>query len=247
MKKSNKQTITKILLISVLITSLYSCSEKVNVTKAVDSTSTPSTTTTTTTTTDTTTNNNGSTTTTTPSEKKYYSFSVIAHGGTPGTVRWSSTTAANMSESQKTLFYTDARLKIRVKPQSSPGQVASDSNGEKCQYMQLPYKKLLITLGVKAQGAASYLETYTFDSSTGTAVGSTSESHYFRVPPNSRPTTAGATGTPFIVEVTEVKWDYSCTVARASQQSILCPWDYVWKYDCFAFDIHMSTDYSDDF
>ena len=102
--------------------------------------------------------------------------------------------------------------------------------------MALPYTKLQVKVGVKTQGAFTYNSTYTFND---IPVDGCSGVHSFSVPQSAQ---------PLIIEVLNVKWDYSCTYDKMQNfnDSPRCPWDYVWPNDCYEIGLQLSTDYTKD-
>ena len=91
-------------------------------------------------------------------------------------------------------------------------------------------------VGLKTQGAFAYFATHVFDS---ISVNNCSEVKEFSIPQSSNPLT---------IEILEVKWDHSCTLYQKQGISDVpqCPWDYVWKPDCFKVSLQLATDYTRD-
>jgi len=115
-----------------------------------------------------------------------------------------------------------------------PGlQYENDSKGIYCQYIANDYTKLQIGVVVRKQGATSG-DYYLFDN---VEVGKYSGVHPFVVPPN--------TNDPLIVEVKDIKWDYTCidyTNQGFPNVPGACPWAPVWDTSCVAFEIQFATD-----
>lgn len=177
----------------------------------------------------------------------YITLSNISLHGTAGLNRyypnggplWSS--ATNIGSSDQGIFYTDSKFNIRVRAQAAPGQSTNDSNGVKCAFVAKPYKKLNIDICVRKQNS-SCIYTKTFEN---VPIGQVSKVKEFTVP---------SSGTPLIVEVLGVQWDYSCQNYLDQGYSIndpalsgYCPMGLVWDTSCVKFDIQFATDYTKDF
>lgn len=177
----------------------------------------------------------------------YITLSGISLHGTAGLNRyypnggplWSSST--NISQSNQGIFYTDSRFNVRVRAQASPGQSTYDANGVKCAYVAKPYKKLNIDVCVR-KPTGSCIYTKTFES---VPIGEVSKVKEFSVQ---------ASGSPLVVEILGVQWDYSCQNYLDQGYKIndpalngYCPMGLVWDTSCVKFDIQFSTDYTKDF
>ena len=173
-----------------------------------------------------------------PQSNDYYTLpSIVAHGSGSNVIQWSSATDSRLQNpSDQNIFLTDGRFNVRVLALPSPGQ-GVDSYGNSCQYMALPYTKLRVKVGIRVPGSSTYVSTYTFDNID---VNSCSAVREFNLP---------QINNPFIVEVLETKWDYSC-LAYAQEgfpdHPTACPWDYVWKNDCFEVQVQIATSYTKD-
>ncbi len=60
------------------------------------------------------------------------------------------------------MLVTDSRFNVRLLVHSSPGQ-GTDTYGNTCQYMALPYKKLQLKVGIRTQGGSAYVATHVFN------------------------------------------------------------------------------------
>jgi len=167
----------------------------------------------------------------------YFTISdIVAHGAVAGEVQWSSLTDPRyQSPNDQNIFISDSRFNIRILAHPSPGQ-GLDTYNNSCDFMAQNYQKLQVKVGLKTYGAFTYFATHLFDN---ISVNNCSEVKEFNIPQSSNPIT---------IDVLEVKWDHSCTLYQ--QQGISdvpqCPWDYVWKPDCFKISVQLSTDYSRD-
>lgn len=154
------------------------------------------------------------------------------------TVQWSSKDDPNFQGAgDQEIFLTDSRLNIRVLAFSSPGQGETTSTNQDCQMLPIDYKKLQVKVGVKVEGAYGYQETYVFDD---IPVDGCSEVHEFTITQSS---------SPLIIEILDVKWDYSCTYAVSvndSNSDNYCPFSYVWEPDCFSVGLQIATDHTKD-
>lgn len=167
---------------------------------------------------------------------EYYKIKPIIGKGsrTYGQVLWS-----NLSDpawKSKGYFKSDSRLNIRLLAKASPGQ-AYTNYGVACPYASMPYKKLQVTIGVKAPGASNYSSIETLES----AVGDCSGVAELNPPVNAD---------KFQIDVFNVKWDYDCDVfyanASTADKAAYCPYSYVWPNDCFEIELQVSTDYTKD-
>jgi hypothetical protein len=172
-----------------------------------------------------------------PQANDYYTLpNIVAHGSGSNIVQWSSATDPRLQNPyDQNIFLTDGRFNVRVIALPSPGQ-GVDSYGNSCQYMALPYTKLKVKVGIRVPGSSTYVSTYTFDN---IAVNNCSNVREFSLP---------SINNPFIVEVLETKWDYSCIAytQEGFPDASACPWDYVWKNDCFEVQVQIATSYTKD-
>lgn len=175
----------------------------------------------------------------------YITISNISLHGSAGLNRYSPTpmwsSKTNIDSSDQGIFYTDSRFNIRVRPQAAPSQSSYDSNGVKCAYIGKAYKKLSIDVCVR-KSTGSCIYTKTFEEVT---VGQVSKIKEF---------TISSTTEPLVVEILDVKWDYSCQnyldqgySETDSEVASYCPMALVWDTSCIKFDIQFSTDYTKDF
>lgn len=173
-----------------------------------------------------------------PQANDYYTLpNIVAHGSGSNVVQWSTATDPRLQNpSDQNITLTDGRFNVRVIALPSPGQ-GVDSYGNSCQYMALPYTKLRVKVGIRVPGSSTYVSTYTFDN---IPVNNCSSVREFNLP---------QINNPFIVEVLETKWDYSC-IAYAQEgfpdHPTACPWDYVWTNDCFEVQVQIATSYTKD-
>ncbi|MBI2522675.1 MAG: hypothetical protein HYV97_19800 [Bdellovibrio sp.] len=172
----------------------------------------------------------------------YYTLpSIIAHGKSSNVVAWSSATDPRLqTPTAQNMFVTDARFQVRVLAHPSPGK-AIDTYNNVCTMEALPYTRLQVKVGVKLPGAATYFATHIFEygNNTEIEVNGCSPSYSFALPPH--------TG-PLVVEVMNVKWDYSCTwdkqMGVPESSSSYCPWGLVWVHDCYEISLQIATDYT---
>ena len=174
------------------------------------------------------------------SSNNYITISPIIGKGNEGSgvVQWSSKDDPNFQGSgDQEIFLTDSRLNIRVLANPSPGQGETTSTNEECKMLPINYQKLQVKVGIKVEGAYGYQSTHIFDD---IPVDGCSEVHEFSIPQSSE---------PFIIEILDVKWDYSCTYAKDvndSNYEIYCPFSFVWANDCFSVGLQVATDHTKD-
>jgi hypothetical protein len=167
---------------------------------------------------------------------------LVVHGtrfdNDPNRIVWASNTAPSMSSLQNQLL-TDSRFNIRVWAKSQQGN-STDAYGVPCNWLAwAQHTQLQMTVTVRAQGAVSgdtkIISMRVDDTSP--------DKHVFSTP--------FGTTQPLIVEVKNVKWDYSCIYDReyndGNAAATYCPWDLVWNSQCVMFDVQVATDYTLDF
>ena len=149
----------------------------------------------------------------------------------PNGVVWSSLADMTTSISQNVLRF-NSRFHIRVRAILGPAY-ENDSKGIYCQYIANDYTKLQLGITLKKQGASSG-DYYLFDN---VGVNQFSGVHPFVVPQN--------TSDPLIIEVSNVKWDYTCidyTNQGFPDVPGACPFASVWDTSCVGFEIQFATD-----
>jgi hypothetical protein len=177
---------------------------------------------------------------------------VILHGLGTGVIAWSSDTDLPSSFNQD-IFYTDAKMRIRViprkvnsDPQSPNGQVY-DNKGRACEFNNpgMAFTKMRIGVTIRRKedspGSGYY---HLFDN---VSVDCPSQPYSFPIPQNS--------AYPLVIEIKNVEWDYTCTSYLESgyyTQSQLesygvCPWARVWDKECFKLELQVATDTTKDF
>ncbi len=173
---------------------------------------------------------------------EYYKINnppVIAHGSSDGQIVWSSANNLPSGISQLA-FQTDAKFSLRIIPRSGPAQGTSTQrtsdkqNRRYCNFSPQPYQKLQVGVVVRraedAPGTGSY---HLFND---VQVNCASQVYDFPVPAN----TAN-----LVVEIKNVKWDWSCKdYANQGYSNVqgVCPWDNVWRNDCYQIEIQFATD-----
>ncbi len=164
---------------------------------------------------------------------EYYSSQpIIGLGSSSNTkVLWSNTTDPKQTDTFKNIA-SDSRLNVRLLAKASPGKDSSTNYGENCPYASMPYKKLQVTVGVKAIGAKGYASIETLES----AVGDCSSVAELSPPINAD---------KFQIDVFNVKWDYDCEGSNSYYQHA-CPYHPVWDKDCFEIALQVSTDHTRD-
>lgn len=165
----------------------------------------------------------------------YYNFDEIVQVGLPaGVVAWSSATDARLSN-QQNLFITDSRLNVRILAKPSPGK-GSFPGGAHCNYAALPYTKLQVKVRLRSPNSSSAYRSYTFNN---IPVDGCSNVFEFNPPSSNQ---------PWILEIMDVKWDYSCIAYTQGGFPDVpqCPWDYVWTKDCYELSIQWATDHTRD-
>ena len=174
---------------------------------------------------------------------EYYTVnSIIAHGETHNgaSVHWSSATDLSfaMNTYDQNIFLTDSRLKLRVLVLPQPSKGTIDSYGESC-LARGPYTKLKFRINVRTKNST---RPFFVRNLTDVPVdGCTEVIEVTNIP---------MSNDPFVVEISNVQWDYSCTYAHAVKDSNpdnYCPYDNVWNPDCFELALQVSTDYTKDF
>tara|TARA_R110002072_G_scaffold64203_1_gene159048 strand:- start:21509 stop:22276 length:768 start_codon:yes stop_codon:yes gene_type:complete len=175
---------------------------------------------------------------------EYYKINnppVVAHGAGSGTVVWSSETDLPQSYSQN-MFSTNAKFNVRVVPRRQ--FYGTDSKGVSCNFAPLGYTKLQVGVVLRRREDPSGVGQYKVLESD---VDCPSQTHEFQVPSN--------TAFPFVVEIKDVKWDYSCIdyanqgYSQADLEAIgyyVCPWDQVWVNDCYSLEVQFATDTTKD-
>lgn len=177
----------------------------------------------------------------TSSANDYIRMEAIAHGlntvttGAP-TLAWSSSVyngryATNVVPSN---FTTDSVLKVRLMALPSPARGATDSFGNTCKMEKIStsngFTKLKATIGVREYGSSTIISSRTLYNID---INDCSETVSLTVPPNS-------SSRPFVIEVYNVEWDYSCAYGGGSGYG--CPMGAVWEHDCVSFEVQMETD-----
>ncbi len=164
---------------------------------------------------------------------EYYKINnppLVAHGASDGQVVWSS--ATNLSDSFQPAFQTDAKFNLRIVPRRQ--YFGQDSKGNKCAYTPRPYEKLQVGVVVRSASAPSGTGAYyLFDD---VRVDCASKVHEFTVPENAD---------RLVVEVKNVKWDWSCKSYELQgypNVQGVCPWDNVWRTECYQVEIQFATD-----
>jgi hypothetical protein len=150
----------------------------------------------------------------------------------PDGVVWSSLLDMSGSISQNALI-TNSRFNIRVRALTGIGGNELDSKGIPCIYIANDYTKLQLGITLKKQGTTSG-DYFLFDN---VGVNQFSAVHPYTVPFN--------TNDPLVIEVKDVKWDYTCidyTNQGFPNVPGACPYAKVWDSSCVAFEIQFSTD-----
>jgi hypothetical protein len=95
---------------------------------------------------------------------------------------------------------------------------------------------LQVKVGIKTQSGNTYVAQYVFDNISANSCSNVKE---FTLPQSN---------SPFIVEVLNVRWDYSCKwyTQQGFPDVPQCPWDYVWPNDCYEIALQIATDYTKD-
>lgn len=135
------------------------------------------------------------------------------------------------------LLRTDARFNVRLLAHESPSQNSKTFNGLTCTMMSVAYTKLRAKIGLRKQGATAPIKTYWMEA----PVNGCSGVAEFNV--------AGMSSSPYILEVLDVEWDYSCIHEQkmsVTTPNNACPWDSVWQHDCYDIALQWSTDNTKD-
>lgn len=137
-------------------------------------------------------------------------------------------------------FITDQRFNVRVRVRPGPSKDSLDFQGEKCKYSNDIYGKLQVKLCVKSSSASSCTgENYQVFNDI--PVNQVSKVRRFNVP---------ATDQPLVVEIHDIQWEHDCIdygQRGSSHQTGYCPWAPVWSTQCVQLEIQFSTDYTKDF
>jgi len=183
---------------------------------------------------------NTSTSTSNSSTIPYYKINdppIVVHGSPTGVVVWSSETNLPAEFSQN-IFLTNSTFNVRIVPRKT--HYGTDTSGQACNYQPLPYDNLKVGVRLRSQ-ASSYGAYHEFTS----AVDQESNVYEFPVPQN--------TSDPLVLEILNVKWDYTCKFYEAQGHSATdplvsayCPFDKVWDPDCVQIEVHFSTDDTQD-
>lgn len=162
---------------------------------------------------------------------------IVQKGKSAGVIAWSSNLDPRLSGSQE-LFRTDSRLNVRVLVKPAPSQ-GTYVNGVNCSYIPAAYNKLQVRVGIKKPGASYFTKEYVFNN---ISIDSCSEVFEFNP--------GGSNGDPWIIQVLDVKWDWSCMQYELGQISPLpsfaCPWAMVHTNYCYEIALQWSTDYTKD-
>jgi hypothetical protein len=169
---------------------------------------------------------------------EYYKLNnppVVAHGAGYGTVIFSTETDLPTAYNQN-IFFSDGRFNLRVIPRYQ--QQGVDSKGRNCAYNPMPFEKMNIGIVVRSrQSSPGVGDYYQFKD---VPVNCASKIHQFQVP---------STSDPLVIEVMNVEWDYSC-IDYANRgypnHPGVCPYDDVWRTECFAVEVQFSTDTTKD-
>jgi hypothetical protein len=161
---------------------------------------------------------------------------VVIHGRRDGLPGFSSDTDLPAAYNQN-IFKTNSRINVRVIPRRQFH--GTDSKGVPCHYYPQPYTALQVGVVVRRSvdpiGVGEY---HLFDNA---GVDCASKVHEFAGPFN--------TADPLIIDVKNVRWDYSCTdYANQGYPNIpgVCPWDNVWSSECVQIEVQFSTDATKD-
>ena len=142
------------------------------------------------------------------------------------------TSERNMSPANQQILKTDSRFNIRLMALSGPSQNTTDSNGNKCTVDPVGYQKLQVELCVKKKGGSCvYMHLF-----SDLNLNEWSLTKEFNIPSN--------TDEPLVIEVMDVKWDFSCRWNGGSGE--FCPYAGVWDKDCVRFKMQVSTDGTQD-
>jgi len=168
---------------------------------------------------------------------EYYKINnppVVVHGQGEGIVVWNSVNNMPAGVSQN-ILYTDARINVRVIPKWITG--GKDTLGNNCGFQPMPFTKMQVGVRVRKQ-EASVGDYYLFDS---VPTDCPSATRQFQVPEG--------TSLPLVIEVMNIKWDYSCTSFTEQGYPNVpgyCPWDKVWSTECVGVELQFSTDSTKD-
>ncbi len=155
----------------------------------------------------------------------YYSFPFQGPGVWDASPVWSSNKLPDPS-----VLMTDTKLNIRVLVRPAPY-----ANATTCKN-SFAYGALEMAVGIRTKYDSAPLEKITFKN---IKVNECSQVRSFKITP-----TLKLNNDPVILEVSNVKWDYACTIGWNSAD---CPFNYVWKSSCFEAILQVSTDYTKDF
>lgn len=165
---------------------------------------------------------------------EYYKLNspyIVAHGATQGTVVFSSETDLPTNYNQN-IFFSDGRFNVRVIPRYQNKGV--DSKGIPCAYQPQPFTKMNIGVVLRSRQSSPGVGDYHLFRDV--QVNCPSKVHEFNVP---------STSDPLVVEVMNVQWDWSClSYEQQGYPNVpgVCPYDNVWQTECYALELHFSTD-----
>lgn len=163
---------------------------------------------------------------------KYYENMASRRGPNNEIIMWSS--EKDLQGVNESIFITDSRFNMRLVARNTGATI--DSQGNSCSFAWQPFQKLQVEVRIRRKGS-SYGYNHVFELNLDTP----SNVKEFTVPLNNTD--------PLVVEILRTRWDYTCTYYASqgfSNQTGYCPWDDVWKNDCVAVEMHISTDYTKD-
>lgn len=160
---------------------------------------------------------------------------IIAHGANQGNIVYS--TESNLpSNYNQNIFFSDSRFNVRVIPRYQ--NKGTDSMGIPCAYNPQPFTKLNVGVVLRSRQSSPGVGDY--HQFRDVAVNCPSKIHEYQVP---------STSDPLVVEVMNVQWDWSCkSYEQQGYPNVpgVCPYDNVWQTECYAIELHFSTDTTKD-
>lgn len=166
----------------------------------------------------------------------YYTGPAIVQKGKPsGVLAWSSSEDSRLSHNQE-IFTTSSRFNLRLVAMPSPGK-GQFAEGVTCKFLALPYTKLQAKIRLRSSESKTFFKEFLVEE---IPVNGCSKVYEFTPP---------ASKSPWVVEIYDVKWDYSCIQYQAGGFSDVpqCPWDNVWENDCYEMALQWSTDQTKNF
>lgn len=175
---------------------------------------------------------------------EYRRINVIGHGNSTG-VSWSSYNDPRYSSSytntQDSIFVTDAKFDLRVVAKSPPGQGIIDSLGEMCNFSGLPFSKIKFNISIRDVFSSSPFHTQTVELDVEKC------SPILNLAQHLPQITE-----PIILEISDVKTDYPCAMfppGTSEYNQLNCgtnQFQPLSNSECFELELQLSTDETKD-